>query len=424
MILKGFPVVPTFRGLFCKEKKKMLWFKVPPKIYFKRGAIDLALKELAGKKRAFIVTDRYLFNSGAVKLVVEALDKIKADHQIFFDIKPDPSMSTIHQALEIVRPYEPDVIIALGGGSPMDAAKMIWLLYEQPDIDLTKRSKFMDILSSSNQLPKLGKKAMMVCIPTTSGSGAEVTPFAVIRDEKTKQKYAIADYALTPDIAIVDPNFVDKMPQGLTATSGMDALIHAIEAYSSNMSTNFVNSNALEAVKLVFRYLVRSHREGINDPIAREKMHYAATIAGLAFANSFISMCHSMAHKLGSMYNLPLGVTNALLIRQVIKYKCKHDNADTRYTVKYAQIADELGLGGDNDLEKTDFLVHEIDNLMSELMLPKSLKYFGIKEEVFMPKLDELAKSVFDVMNTESYPNCPSISEIKQIYIDTYNGNV
>ncbi len=304
----------------------MLWFKVPPKIYFKRGAVDLAIRELKGKKRAFIVTDRYLFNSGAVRAVTDVLDEIKVDHQIFFDIKPDPSMSTVHQALEIVRPYEPDVIIALGGGSPMDVAKMVWLLYEQPNTDLAKRTKFIDISEATTRLPQLGKKAMMVCIPTTSGSGAEVTPFAVIRDEKTNQKYAIADYAITPDMAIVDPNFVDRMPQGLTATSGMDALIHAVEAYTSHMSTNFVNSNALEAVKLVFKYLVRSHRDGINDPLAREKMHYAATIAGMAFANSFISICHSMAHKLGSMYNLPLGVTNALIIRKLIKYKINHDN--------------------------------------------------------------------------------------------------
>ena len=402
----------------------MLWFKVPPKIYFKRGAVDLAIRELKGKKRAFIVTDRYLFNSGAVRAVTDVLDEIKVDHQIFFDIKPDPSMSTVHQALEIVRPYEPDVIIALGGGSPMDVAKMVWLLYEQPNTDLAKRTKFIDISEATTRLPQLGKKAMMVCIPTTSGSGAEVTPFAVIRDEKTNQKYAIADYAITPDMAIVDPNFVDRMPQGLTATSGMDALIHAVEAYTSHMSTNFVNSNALEAVKLVFKYLVRSHRDGINDPLAREKMHYAATIAGMAFANSFISICHSMAHKLGSMYNLPLGVTNALLIRQIIKYKINHDNAEFRYAVKYGQIADELGLGGDNDLEKADFLVHEIDNLMSELMLPKSLKYFGVKEDAYMDKLEELSKSAYEAMNSKTNPHCPSLEDVKQLYLDVYNGVV
>jgi acetaldehyde dehydrogenase/alcohol dehydrogenase len=219
-----------------------------------------------------------------------------------------------------------------------------------------------------------------------------------------------------PNMAIVDPNFVDKMPQGLTATSGIDALIHAIEAYSSDMSTNFVNSNALEAIKLIFRYLDRSHKEGSNDPIAREKMHYAATIAGLAFANSFISLCHSLAHKLGAMYNLPQGVTNALLISQVIRYKLAHDSEQSRYAVKYAQIADELRLGGENDQEKSEFLIHELDSLISELMLPKSLKYFGVKEDAFRQSLDKLAQSAYDDLSSKANPICPTVEEIKQIY--------
>lgn len=401
----------------------MLWFKIPPKIYFKRGATDLALKELRGKKRAFIVTDRFLFNSGAVNSIVKILDEIKIDHQIFFDIKPDPTMATIKQALEIVKPYEPDVIIALGGGSPMDAAKIIWLLYEKPETDLAALSKkFMDIKEGTNRLPELGQKATMVCIPTTSGTGAEVTPFAVIKDEETNQKYAIADYALTPNMAIVDANFVDKMPQGLTATSGVDALIHAIEAYSSDMSTNFTNSDALEAVKLVFRYLPRSHKEGNNDPVAREKMHYAATIAGMAFANSFISLCHSMAHKLGSVYNLPLGVTNALLIRQVIKFKAANCNQDYKYQTKYAQIADELGLGGNSEQEKTGLLIKAIDDLIGGLNLPKNLKYYGVKEDVFKANLETLAQSAYEDLNTKSNPNCPTLDNIKQIYTDAYYG--
>ena len=401
----------------------MLWFKVPPKIYFKRGSTDLALKELRGKKRAFIVTDRFLFNSGAVNVIVKILDEIKIDHQIFFDVKPDPTMATVNQAMEIVKPYEPDVIIALGGGSPMDVAKIIRLLYEKPDTDLAKISKnFMDIKEGTNRLPELGQKTVMVCIPTTSGTGAEVTPFAVIKDEETNQKYAIADYALTPNMAIIDANFVDKMPQGLTATSGVDALIHAIEAYSSDMSTNFTNSEALEAVKLVFRYLPRSHKEGVNDPVAREKMHYAATIAGMSFANSFISLCHSMAHKLGSVYNLPLGVTNALLIRQVIKFKAAKCNPDCNYLIKYGQIADELGLGGKTDQEKTDLLVKAIDELIGELNLPKNLKYFGVKEDVFKKDLETLAKSAYMDLNTKVNPDCPTLEEIKQIYTDAYYG--
>ncbi|MBR6099220.1 iron-containing alcohol dehydrogenase [bacterium] len=401
----------------------MLWFKCPPKIYFKRGSVDLALRELKGKRRAFIVTDRYLFNSGAVNVITNILEDIKTDYQIFFDIKPDPAKQTIYQALDIVRPYEPDVIIALGGGSPMDAAKLIWLLYEQPDINLENMPrKYMEIDDNASRIPELGQKAMMVCIPTTSGTGSEVSPSIIVKDEERNINYAVIDYALTPNMAIIDPNFVDSMPQGLTATSGMDALIHAIEAYSSKMSTNFVNSNALEAVKLVFKYLGRSHRDGKNDPEAREKMHYAATIAGMAFANSYISLCHTMAHKLGSMYNLPLGVTNALLIRQIIKYKITHDNAESKFAQRYGQIADELGLGGDNDIEKSEFLIGEIENLISELMLPRSLKYFGIKEENFNNKVDELTQNAYETFHTESNPHMPSPQDIKQIYMDAYHG--
>ena len=282
--------------------------------------------------------------------------------------------------MEIVKPYEPDVIIALGGGSPMDAGKIIWLLYEQPDTDFSDISmRFMDIRKRICQIPELGKKASMVCSPTSSGTGSEVTPFAIITDEKTHYKYAIADYALTPNMAIVDPNFVDGMPKGLTAASGIDALVHAIEAYVSCMATNFTNSNALEATKLVFRYLERSYREGANDPIAREKMHYAATIAGMAFANSFLGLCHSMAHKLGAMYHVPHGVANALLIRQIIKFnssdKPKKQAIFPQYKfpcakTKYAQIADELGLGGKNDDEKVELLIKAVDELMKKVNLP------------------------------------------------------
>ena len=300
----------------AERRENMLWFKVPQKIYFKRGAIDLALRELEGKKRAFIVTDRFLFNSGAVYNITNVLDEIGIDYQIFFDVKPDPTLSTINQAMEMIRPYEPDVIISLGGGSPMDAAKIMWLMYEQPDTvfeDISMR--FMDIRKRICRIPELGKKATMVAIPTTSGTGSEVTPFAIITDDETHVKYAIADYALTPNMAIIDPNFVDGMPKGLTSASGIDALVHSLEAYVSSMATNFTNSNALEATKLVFKYLERSYSEGANDPIAREKMHYAATIAGMAFANAFLGLCHSMAHKLGAMFHVPHGVANALIQR-------------------------------------------------------------------------------------------------------------
>ena len=418
----------------AERRENMLWFKVPPKVYFKRGCLDLALKELKGKKRAFIVTDRFLFNSGAVDNITEILDEIGIDHQVFFDVKPDPTLATINQAMEIVRPYEPDVIIALGGGSPMDAGKIIWLLYEQPETNFSDISmRFMDIRKRICQIPDLGKKAEMVCIPTTSGTGSEVTPFAIITDEKTHYKYAIADYALTPNMAIVDPNFVDGMPKGLTAASGIDALVHAIEAYVSCMATNFTNSNALEATKLVFRYLARSYKEGANDPIAREKMHYAATIAGMSFANAFLGLCHSMAHKLGAMYNIPHGVANALLIRQIIKFNAvdkptkqaifpqyKFPNAKT----KYGQIADELGLGGKNDDEKVELLIKAVDDLMTEINLPKSIRDFGVKEDEFMANLDVLVERAFDDQCTGANPRYPLMSEIKKIFLDAYEGIV
>lgn len=418
----------------AERRENMLWFKVPPKVYFKRGAVDLALRELQGKKRAFIVTDRFLFNSGAVDSIVNVLDEIGIDHQIFFDVKPDPTLSTINQAMEIIRPYEPDVIISLGGGSPMDAAKIMWLMYEQPDTvfeDISMR--FMDIRKRICSIPDLGKKATMVAIPTTSGTGSEVTPFAIITDDETHVKYAIADYALTPNMAIIDPNFVDGMPKGLTAASGIDALVHAIEAYVSALATNFTNSNALEATKLVFRYLERSYTEGANDPIAREKMHYAATIAGMAFANSFLGLCHSMAHKLGAMFSVPHGVANALLIRQVIKYNAvdcpkkqcifpqyKFPNAKA----KYGQIADELGLGGKNDDEKVALLIEAIDKLMSAVNLPKSIKEFGVTENDFNAKLDEMVELAFDDQCTGANPAYPLMEDIKAIYKDAFEGVV
>ena len=418
----------------AERRENMLWFKVPPKVYFKRGAVDLALRELEGKKRAFIVTDRFLFNSGAVDSIVNVLDEVGIDHQIFFDVKPDPTLSTINQAMEIIRPYEPDVIIALGGGSPMDAAKIMWLLYEQPDTvfeDIAMR--FLDIRKRICRIPELGKKATMVAIPTTSGTGSEVTPFAIITDDETHVKYAIADYALTPNMAIIDPNYVDGMPKGLTAASGIDALVHATEAYVSAMATNFTNSNALEAAKLIFRYLGRSYTEGANDPIAREKMHYAATIAGMAFANSFLGLCHSMAHKLGAMFHVPHGVANALLFRQVIKYNAvdcpkkqcifpqyKFPNAKA----KYGQIADELGLGGKTDDEKVELYIKAIEDLMRTTNLPFSIKEFGISEAEFNEKLDEMVELAFDDQCTGANPAYPLMEDIKAIYKDAYEGIV
>ncbi len=416
----------------AERRENMLWFKVPSKVYFKRGATDLALRELVGRKRAFIVTDRFLFNSGAVDSITKVLDEIGIEHEVFFDVKPDPTLSTINQAMAVLKPFEPDVIIGLGGGSPMDAAKIMWLMYEQPETNFSDISmRFMDIRKRICSIPELGKKAIMVAIPTTSGTGSEVTPFAIITDDKTNVKYAIADYALTPKMAIVDPNYVDGMPKGLTSASGIDALVHAVEAYVSCMATNFTNSNALEATKLVFRYLERSYNEGANDPIAREKMHYAATIAGMAFANSFLGLCHSMAHKLGAMYHVPHGVANALLIRQVIKYNAsdapKKQAIFPQYKFpcaksKYGQIADELGLGGKNDDEKVQLLINAIDKLMKNINLPNSIKDFGVDEKTFMDNLDQLVELAFDDQCTGANPVYPLMEDIKKIYLDAYKG--
>lgn len=416
----------------AERRENMLWFRIPPKVYFKRGATDLALRELKGKKRAFIVTDRYLFNSGTVNVVTDVLEEIGVDFQIFFDVKPDPTISTVNEALSMIRTYEPDVIIALGGGSPIDAAKIIWLMYEQPDTSFDDIAmRFMDIKKRICDIPELGKKAQLVAIPTTSGTGSEVTPFAVITDDETHIKYPIADYALTPNMAIIDPNFVDTMPAGLCAASGIDALTHAVEAYVSALATNFTNSNSLEAIKLIFRYLPRSYKEGKNDPIAREKMHYASTIAGMAFANSFLGICHSMAHKLGSAFNIPHGIANALLFNQVIKFNAtdcptkqcafpqyKYPNAKA----KYGQIADELGLGGKNDDEKVDLLIEAITNLKKEVNIPLSIKDAGVAEKDFMAQLDTLVELAFDDQCTGANPSYPLMSELKQIYINAYKG--
>ena len=366
--------------------------------------------------------------------ITNTLDEIGVDYQIFFDVKPDPTLSTINDAMMMVKAYEPDVFIALGGGSSMDAAKILWLMYEQPDTvfeDIAMR--FMDIRKRICMIPELGKKAEMVCVPTTSGTGSEVTPFAIITDDETGVKYAIADYALTPNVAIIDPNLVDSMPKGLTAVSGYDAITHAIEAYVSVMATNFTNSNSLEALKLLFRYLKRSYDSGKNDPIAREKVHYASTIAGMAFANAFLGICHSMAHKLGAMFHVPHGMANALLINQVIKFnatdKPTKQTAFPQYKfpcakAKYGQIADELGLGGKNDDEKVELLQQALVQMKKDLGLPMSIKEFGIEESEFLAKLDELVELAFDDQCTGANPRYPLFEEIKQMYLDAYYGRI
>ncbi len=416
------------------RRENMLWQKLPPKIYFKRGAVDLALKELKDKKRAFIITDRFLFNKGIAFNITKILEEINVDYQIFFDIKPDPDIKTVNEALNIINSYNPDVIIALGGGSPIDAAKLVWLLYEQ---DQTKFNdvalRFMDIRKRICKIKQLGEKAIFVAIPTTSGTGSEVTPFTIITENNSHIKYAIADYSLMPNMAIIDPNFVDDMPKNLTASSGIDALVHSIEAYVSIMASNFTNSNALEAIKLIFKYLKRSYNNGKSDPVAREKMHYAATISGMAFANSFLGICHSLAHKLGATFNIPHGISNALLICQVIKYNSnicptkmglfpqyKYPDALNRY----CQIADELCINGENESQKVDNLINEIQKLKVDIDLPLSIKDYGIAEKDFYSKLDEIALLAFDDQCTGANPVYPLIEELKQILIDAYWGNI
>lgn len=416
------------------RRENMLWYKVPSKIYFKRGSTDLALREYAGKKRAFIVTDRYLFDSGAVAVVTDTLEEMGTDYQIFFDVKPDPSLSNVEQAVKMVNSYKPDLFVALGGGSPMDVAKVLWLMYEHPEVNFADISmRFMDIRKRICQIPELGEKAKLVCIPTTSGTGSEVTPFSIITDDRTHTKYALADYALTPNMAIIDPNFVDNMPKGLTAAGGIDALVHGLEAYVSVMATNFTNSSALEAIKQIFRYLPRAYEKGAKDPIAREKMHYAATIAGMAFANSFLGLCHSMAHKLGAMYNIPHGIANALLICQIIRYNAtdrpKKQAIFPQYKApeakkRYAQIAHVLYLGNkkSTDDERVELLIQKVAELKDILEIPRSIKAYGIDKKTFMKNLDALSRMAFDDQCTGANPVYPLIKDIKRIYMDAFEG--
>ncbi len=418
----------------AERRENMLWFRVPPKIYFKRGSTDLALREYEGKKRAFIITDRFLFDSGAVRTITDTLEEIGTDFQIFFDVKPDPTLSTAKTALAMVNTYQPDLIIALGGGSPMDVAKIIWLMYEHPETNFEDISmRFMDIRKRICSIPELGEKAKLVCIPTTSGTGSEVTPFSIITDDETHVKYALADYALTPSMAIIDANFVDNMPKGLTAAGGIDALVHSLEAYVSCMATNYTNSLALEAIKQIFRYLPRSYENGAADPFAREKMHNAATIAGMAFANAFLGLCHSMAHKLGAMYNIPHGVANALLLCQVIRFNAtdcpKKQAIFPQYKApqakkRYAQIAHVLYLGNEKSSEDelVELLLKAIVDLKKTIGIPSSIREYGIDEKVFKEKLDELVRLAFDDQCTGANPVYPLMSDIKQIYLDAYEG--
>lgn len=418
----------------AERRENMLWFRVPPKIYFKRGAVGFALRELCGRKKALIITDKPLFQLGYTKKITDVLEEMGIAFQIFSEVAPDPDTDTVNRALVMARNFEPDAIIALGGGSPMDAAKIVWLMYEHPEVkfdDLAMR--FMDIRKRVCMFPELGSKAYMVAIPTTSGTGSEVTPFAVITDSATHIKYPIADYALSPNMAIIDPDLVLTMPKGLAAASGIDSLPHALEALASILATPFTDGIAYEAIRLIFDNLALSVNDGPNNPIARENMHYAATMAGMAFAQAFLGVCHSMAHKLGSAYNIPHGIANALLISQVVKFN-SNDRPTKQGTFsqyhypegkrRYAKVAEFLNLGGKNDDEKVANLIKEIEKLKKSINIPASIKDWGVDEKVFLDNLDNLSELAFDDQCTGANPAYPLISEIKQMYLDAYYGRL
>jgi acetaldehyde dehydrogenase/alcohol dehydrogenase len=418
----------------AERRENMLWFRVPDKIYFKYGSLGVALRELGdmGKKRAFIVTDKVLYDLGYTTNLVRILEEGKIDYKIFFDVEPDPTIATAKKGAEEMERFKPDVIIALGGGSPMDAAKIMWVLYEHPSVkfeDLAMR--FMDIRKRVYKFPTMGEKAYFVAIPTSAGTGSEVTPFAVITDEKTGVKYPLADYELTPDMAIIDAELMMNMPRGLTAASGVDALTHAIEAYVSVLASEYTNGLALESIRLIFKYLPLAYNEGNDNVKAREKMAHAATIAGMAFANSFLGVCHSMAHKLGSMHHVPHGVANALLINEVIRFNAvddprkqaafpqyKYPNVKWRYGV----IADYLNLGGNTPEEKIERLIEKIDELKAQVGMPKTISEFGVSKDKFYSSLDEMVEQAFDDQCTGANPRYPLMGEIKQMYINAFEG--
>lgn len=416
----------------AERRENMLWFKIPPKIYHKPGCLPLALSELKGKKRAFIVTDEALFNLGYVDKVSCVLDSMNIDFEVFFEVEPDPTMAMVNKGLARMNAFNPDVIIGLGGGSPMDAAKIMWLLYEHPEVKFEGLAlRFMDIEKRIYSFPEMGTKAIMTAIPTTSGTGSEITPFAVVTDEKTGMKYPIADYALTPNIAIIDSQLVESMPKGLTAASGIDAVTHSLEAFASVMSTDYTNGIALESLRILFKYLPAAYNNGLEDKRARERVHNASAMAGMAFSNAFLGICHSLAHKLGAAFHLPHGVANGILIDHVIAFNAtdvpvkqgifpqyEYPTAKARY----ARIADYLGLGGKNDDEKVKKLIDAINDLKKQLDIPATIKDFGVKEADFLARVDSLAEEAFDDQCTGANPRFPLIKELKEIYLKAYYG--
>lgn len=416
----------------AERRENMLWFRVPEKVYFKYGSLGVALKELKdmNKKKAFIVTDKVLYDLGYVDKVTSILEEIGVEFKIFYDVEPDPTLAIAKKGAKEMEIFNPDTIIALGGGSPMDAAKIMWVMFEHPEVrfeDLAMR--FMDIRKRVYPFPKMGEKAMMVSIPTSAGTGSEVTPFAVITDEKTGVKYPLADYELTPNMAIVDAELMMNMPKGLTAASGIDALTHSIEAYASVLASEYTNGLALESIRLIFKYLPQAYKEGTTNIKAREKMASASTMAGMAFANAFLGVCHSMAHKLGAEHHVAHGIANAILINEVIRFNAvdnprkqaafpqyKYPNAKWRYT----RIADYLQLGGNTEDEKIELLIKAIDELKAKINIPMTISEAGVSKEKFYATLDHMSEQAFDDQCTGANPRYPLISELKSMYINVF----
>lgn len=414
----------------------MLWFRAPEKVYFKKGCLGVALQELKHvlkKERAFIVTDGFLYQNGYTKPITNLLDKMNIKHHTFYDVAPDPTLETAKAGAKAMADFKPDVIISIGGGSAMDAGKIMWTMYEHPEIDFGDLAmRFMDIRKRVYEFPTMGEKAYFVAIPTSAGTGSEVTPFAVITDQDTGIKYPLADYQLMPNMAIIDSDLMMSMPKGLTAASGIDALTHALEAYASMLATEYTNGLALQAVKSIFEYLPRAYENGTIDPEAREKMANASTMAGMAFANAFLGVCHSMAHKLGSFHHIPHGVANALLINEVLKFNVS--SAPIKMGIfpqykypqcleRYAEIASFIGINGNSNEDKFNKLLNKIDELKSTVGIPKTIKDWGVDESTFLASLDEMVEQAFDDQCTGANPRYPLMSEIKQMYLNVYYGN-
>ena len=419
----------------AERRENMLWFRAPQKVYIKKGCLPVALDELKtvmNKKKAFIVTDTFLYENGFTKCITDKLDEMGIAHSTFFDVAPDPKLACAIEGTKQMQAFKPDTIIALGGGSAMDAAKIMWVMYEHPEVDFMDMAmRFVDIRKRIYTFPKMGEKAYFIAIPTSAGTGSEVTPFAVITDEKTGIKYPLADYELMPNMAIIDTDLHMSAPKGLTAASGIDAVTHALEAYASVMATDYTDGLAIQALKVIFKYLPEAYENGSTAVEAREKMANAATMAGMAFANAFLGVCHSMAHKLGAFHHLPHGVANALMIDEVIRFNSSEAPAKmgtfSQYAypktlARYAEVADALGLGGKNDTEKVNNLIKAIDNLKGKIGIKKTVKDYGVEEKDFLDRLDEMVEQAFDDQCTGANPRYPLMSEIKEMYLKAYYG--